>query len=236
MPASRGPRRAVLLALAASISAAALASWLVFSDRVSERELAAKAELTRLGALVVMDAQRKHVASVNLSTIQSPERLGRAMELLPALTHIESLHLDGTRFGDGDAGVVGRLASLQDLVLNQTAITDTGLEKLAGLSRLKTIHLVDTPVTNAGLQSLGHLRALAVIDLSGTKVTGGFEPLAQLPELTWLVAQRLSLDAAAIAALGECPSLSRLRLRGSTCPPEAIDELMRKKPGLTIDQ
>jgi hypothetical protein len=131
---------------------------------------------------------------------------------------------------------VGQLASLQDLVLSHTRITDSGLESLQRLSRLKTIHLADTGVTNAGLQALGRLRALTIIDLSGTKVTGNFERLRDLANLNWLVVRRLSLDATAISAIGECPSLSRLTLNGTTCPPQSLQTLSEKRPNLTIDQ
>jgi hypothetical protein len=210
--------------------------WFLNDGQANAKELAAKAELTRLGALVVMDANRKHVGSVNLSTLRSPETLDQAVELLRPLASISSLNADGTAFRDEHARVVGQLASLQDLVLSHTGITDSGLESLQRLSRLKTIHVADTGVTNAGLPALGRLRALTIIDLSGTKVTGNFEPLRDLANLNWLVVRKLSLDAAAISAIGECPNLSRVTLNGTTCPPEALRRLSEEKPNLTIDQ
>jgi Leucine-rich repeat (LRR) protein len=86
------------------------------------------------------------------------------------------------------------------------------------------------------LPALGRLRALTILDLSGTKVTGSFEPLQNLTNLNWLVLGRLSLDAAAIAAIGDCPNLSRLTLKGTTCPSDALQKLTEKKPNLTIDR
>lgn len=231
-----GWRRRIAVAIGLAAIAGGLAAWVYFRGRATERELAAKVELDRLGALVVMDAQRKHVSSVNLSTLKSPESLDHAIVLLPALTHLSSLHADNTALRDEHAIVVGQLVSLQNLVLSRTAITDLALESLPRLSRLKSIHLADTAVTNACLPMLGRLRALTIIDLSGTKVTGNFAPLGNLANLNWLVARRLSLDAAAIAAVGECPSLSRLTLSETTCPPEALNELEKKKPNLTIDR
>jgi internalin A len=186
--------------------------------------------------LVVMDSERKHVASVNLSTLKSPETLDRAVALLPALPYINSLNVDGTMFRDEHAAVVGQLGSLQDLVLSHTSITDRTLEKLEALSRLKTMHLVDTAVTNAGMRSVGQLRSLNIIDVSGTKVTSNLEPLSELPALTWLVAGRLTLDAAAIDSIGNCPNLSRVSLRETTYPPEALNELKKHRPHLTIDR
>jgi Leucine-rich repeat (LRR) protein len=215
---------------------AGFAAWKFIGDRTSETELAAKAELTSLGALVAMDAQRKHVASVNLSTLKSPDTLDRAIELMTALPRLASLNVDGTKFRDEHAVTVGRLSGLQDLVLNNTAITDLALERLEGLPQLKTIHLAETAVTNAGMPSLGRLQALNIIVLAGTKVTSGFEPLVKLPALTWLDVRRLSLDAAAIAALGDCQNLSRLTLSGTSYPPEALKLLTQKRPNLSIDR
>ena len=217
-------------------TAGILAWWLRDSGEANGLERNAKAVLTSLGALVVMDTDRKHVGSVNLSTLKSPEALDQAIELLPPLACLSSLNAAGTMFRDADARVVGQLANLQDLVLSHTAITDSDVEDFQDLSRLKSIHLSDTAVTNACLPVLGRLRALTIIDLSGTKVTGNFEPLRNLANLNWLVAGRLSLDAAAIAAIGECPNLSRLTLKGTTCPPEALQKLAEKRPNLTIDQ
>jgi hypothetical protein len=229
-------RRGVFVLFAAvAVIAAGIAFWHRPDRAAIQRELDAKNELAGLGALVVMDAGRTHVNSVNLATLKSPDSLDRAVELLPALQHLHSLNVDGTAFGDEHAIVVGQLDRLQDLVLNNTPISDAALKELEGLSRLKTIHLADTSATNAGMQSLGQLHALNIVDISGTKVSN-LELLAELPELTWLVAKRLRLDATGIAALGKCRSLGRLSLNDSTTPPEAVEELAREKPNLTIDR
>jgi hypothetical protein len=211
--------------------------WWVWSSRgAAERELAAKAELGKLGALVVMDADRQHVNSVNLSTLQSPDSLDRAVELLPQLPRIQSLHVEGTAFGDEHAAVVGRLNLLGDLALSNTKITDAALDELQGLSRLDTLYLLETAITSAGLSKISQIDSLKVLDISNTKVTGNFEPLRELTNLKHLLVQNLMLDAAAINAFGECPALSRLTLIGSTYPKEALDELRQKRPELAVDQ
>ena len=124
-------------------TAAVLALWFRDSGQVNALELAAKSELTKLGALVVMDADRKHVNSVNLSTLKSPRTLDQAVELLRPLVSLGSLNAAGTMFQDAHARVVGQLASLQDLVLSHAAITDSAVENLHSLSRLKSIHLAE---------------------------------------------------------------------------------------------
>ncbi|MEX2167837.1 MAG: hypothetical protein WD851_00880 [Pirellulales bacterium] len=219
-----------------AVIGAGLAFWQIPRGQVSPEELAAKAELTKLGALVVMDPERKFVNSVNLSTLKSPETFDRAIELLPALARVKSLNFNATPFRDEHAPSVAQLRNLQDLVLNNTEVTDAALQTLAGLSGLSTLYLVNTNVTSAGLPAIGQMDSLKILDLSGTKVAGDFEPLQELSELNWLVAQRLSLDAAAITALGKCQSLTRLTLKETTVPEEAVSQLERERPNLTIDR
>jgi internalin A len=216
-PLSRRPR-AIAVAILLAVIAAGLAWWLRGGGQATAEEAAAKAELTKLGALLV------------------PDSFERAIALLPALGQLRSLNVDGTQFGDAHAATVGQLGSLQDLVLSNTAITDAALDKLGSLTQLKTLYVVNTGVTNAGMPLIGRLRSLRIVDISGTKVTGGLEPLRQLGDLNWLVAQRLTLDAPAIGAIGECQGLSRLSLRETTCPAEALSELEQKRPEMAIDR
>jgi hypothetical protein len=219
-----------------AVVAGGVAWWMYAAGKASEREAAAKAELTELGALMAMDSQREHVNSVNFATLKSPDTLDRAVELLPALGQLKSLNVQGTQFGDKHAAIVGQLGSLQDLALSSTQITDSGLEKLVGLSRLNAMYLVDTPVTNAGLPALAQLDSLKILDLSQTKVTGNFGAFRELPQLQHLLVQKLTLDAAAIAAIGQIPNLSRLTLWEATYPEEALSQLEQKKPNLAIDR
>ncbi len=236
--AKKSPRRAFWIAAAVAVTAvvALFAWWLYASRQAAERELAAKAELTKLGALVVMDVERKHVNSVNLSTLKSPDTLDRAVALLPGLTRLQSLHVEGTAFRDEHVSVVARLGRLQDLALSNTEITDAALERLQELSRLNTIYLVDTAVTSAGMPALARIRSLKIIDVSGTKVTGNFAPLCELSDLGHLLARELTLDATALAALAECPALTRLSIQDSTYPQASLDELTQKRPELAIDR
>lgn len=210
--------------------------WYAAGGATSEQELAAKAELIQLGALVVMDPERRHVHSVNLSTLKSPETLGRAIELLAALPQLQALSLQGSSFQDQQAAALGKLSRLQNLVLSNTAVTDTGLTSLRGLSRLNTIYLVETAVTNAGLPALAQISSLQIVDLSATKVTGSLEPFRELSDLNWLVLRNLTLDAAAFDAIAQFPALTRLTLQESTYPQDAVDKLLQQKSGLSIDR
>jgi hypothetical protein len=233
---SRRPSLWLPIVLVVAAVAAGIGWWLWSSRQAAAREVATKAELDKLGALVVMDAARKHVNSVNLTTLQSPESLDRAIELMPTLSQVQSLHVEGGAFEDKHAAVVGRLGKLKDLALSGTKITDAALEHLQGLSQLDTLYLVDTAITSAGIPAIARLDSLKVLDISQTKVTGNFEPLRDLSSLKHLLVGGLTLDAAAIEAIGGCPSLSRLTLIEATYPQEAVEQLTQKRPELAIDR
>lgn len=237
-PAARRSWRAwAVPALAVLFAAVAAIGWWLRDGRTaSAEEVAARAELTKLGALVVMDAGRTHVAGVTLSTIQSPDRLERAIQLLPSLTHINSLNAEQTPVGDEQARVIGGLSSLQDLVLSHTGISDAAVKSLAGLSNLRSLHLANTGLTNAAIPELTRLTSLTILDISGTKVTGNFETLPNLTKLNWLVVRGLPLEGEAIAAVANCPNLHRLSLTAAGSDPEALAKLEQQRPELAIDR
>jgi hypothetical protein len=212
-------------------------SWpFLGSRKASPEELAAKAELTKLGALLVMDADRAHVNSVNLSTLKSPDSIDRALALLPALVRIKSLNADGTQFRDEHADIVAKLDSLQDLVLSNTAVTDAAVEKLATLPALVTLYVVNTGVTSASMPAIARLQSLKILDISGTKITGDLAPLADLAELNWLLVRGLKLEPAALVAMADWPALSRLTLGDAQVPEDAVAELQRERPKIKIDR
>ena len=237
--APQKPSRAglwIAAALVLAVVAGGLGWWFLGDSQASEEELAAKAELTTLGALPAMDAERIHVNSINLSTLRSPESLGRAIELLADLPNLRSLNVDGTQFSDEHAAAVGQLDSLESLVLSNTPISDTALEKLAGLSELSTLHLVGTGVTDAGMPALARVRSVEILDLSRTKVTKNLAPLREMPDLKHLLLENLTLDAAALNAIANFPAITRVTLREATYPAEALAQLKQKKSGLAIDE
>ncbi len=229
-----GPRRAATTPVLAIV--ALVATCCGCGSAPSAQELSAKAELTKLGALLVMDPQRAHVSGVNLATVQSPESLASAVKLLPALVKLSSLNADGTALNDEQAAVIGQLTTLGDLVLNHTRVTDAGVAKLQALRGLQSLHLTGTGITNASLPVLGKLPALTVLDLSETKVTGGFAALSGSSKLQWLVVRGLKLDGAALSEIGQNSGLHRISLTAGNCPPEALTALQQQHSQLTIDR
>jgi hypothetical protein len=222
----------VLLVIAAAM---ALGYWF-WSDRENraDEQAAAKA-LQELGALVIMDGERAHVASVNLSTLQSPDALSKAIEHLPALNHVNSLDASRTEIEDKHLKIIDEMSSLKSLSLSETKITDEGARRLAGLDNLEALHLASTQITGDALSALGELENLRILDLSATKAARNLAPLAELPQLEWLVLRNLTLDEDALQPLGASPSLRRLSLGGSKYPAGSIDVLKRALPELSVD-
>lgn len=232
-------RLLVIVASALTLVGAAFALWqfLLWQEKVAS-EAAAQDELKQLGALVVMDVQRTHVASVNLTpvaAIDDGQRFNRACELLDDLPWLQALDVSRTEFSDEQANHLRNLHRLKSLTAVNTPLTDSGLKHVATLKELEALNLSGTQITSAGLTSLKSLDELKVVDISRTKVTGSLRPLTELPSLEWLVIRNLALNGEAVASLSECPSLRTLSIEGTTVSPASIRVLKAKRPALRVE-
>jgi hypothetical protein len=235
-PSESRPSRRLAIVLIVAAAALGLAYWLWSSHQSQAAEDAAARELQEIGALVVKDSAGRHVASVNLSTLQSPDALSKALQLLPALRYLTSLDASRTSIGDDQLEGVGQLSSLNSLSLIETSIGDAGARHLSGLTNLEALHLASTQISGEALSALSGLTSLRVLDLSATKVAGNLAPLAKLPQLEWLVLRSLTLDDDALQSLADCQSLRRLTLEESKFAKESADALRRALPELQIDR
>ena len=212
-PASRRSSRPDRLLLAIAAAAILLiGGWYAFYRINLANEKRAAEAISELGALVVMDGNGQHVASVNLSAIESPESLAKAIEYLPALRQLGSLDASRTKIRDEQLAFVAQLSALTTLTLNETAIGDEGVEPLADLVELR------------------------ILDLSATPVTGNFEPLLSLPQLEWLVLRELKLADDALPKLQGMATLKRLGLEGSEYPGKSLSTLLQASPTLSVDR
>jgi Leucine-rich repeat (LRR) protein len=210
-----------------------LAWWLWHGRQATARELAAKSALADLGALVVMDGSRKHVASLNLSTLSDAEKVDKALEHVPHLFHLSSFDASRTPIRDEQLKQVGTLSGLENLTLTSTSISDAGIAHLAGLKKLQSLHLTGTKVSSSGLNALTSLEGLRVLDLSATAVSGNLGQLSSLPQLDWLILRNVTLEDDALGELAGCQKLSRLSLEGSQYDQESLEKLRQSQ--LTID-
>ena len=128
------------------------------------------------------------------------------------LSSLDELVLFGVRVQDGLAHLKG-LTSLKRLDFALTDLTDAGLAHLNGLSSLEDLNLSQFRITDAGLVHLGTLKSLKVLNLTHTSVTGdGLEHLQSLPKLEELILSETKVTDAGLAHLVRVTSLHVLRL------------------------
>jgi hypothetical protein len=234
-PIRRRVRRLYLL-VALVVATAGLSFWAWSNQQYRIAEDRAAKALEKLGALVIMDGARTHVASVNLSTLSSLEALAKAINYLPALNYLNSLDASRTEIDDKHLKIIDEMSSINSLSLSETKVTDAGARRLADLENLEALHLASTQITSDALSALGELENLRILDLSATKVAGNLAPLAKLPQLEWLVLRDLMLDEDALQPLAASTSLRRLSLDGSKYPAASIDMLKKALPALSVDR
>ena len=229
----------------AVVVAAVVLIWPLLPTRASDDELAAKAGLQKLGALVVMDSQQNHVSSVNLSTMQlqpvegkeaaQEGKLEQAIELLADLPYLSTLDASRTAFGDSHAEKIGALTQLKSLVLTESQISDAGLAYFTELDDVQSLILSSTKISGAGLSAIGKMSDIKVLDLSNTNVTGSLDPLANLGSLDWLVLRSLTLEENALTPLAGCKSLGRIGLVETTVSDATVEAFKALRPAVAID-
>ena len=235
-PTSDRARWLPIVVIAGCVLIALLAWWLWRERQATARELAAKSALADLGALVVMDGDRKHIASLNLSTLSDAEKLDKALEHVPHLIHLSSFDASRTPIRDEQLKRVATLPGLEALTLTSTSISDAGLAHLAPLKKLQALHLTGTKVSSSGLNALSSLEGLKVLDLSATAVSGNLDQLGSLPQLDWLVLRSLTLEDGALGELAGCEQLRRLSLDGSKYDQESLEKLRQSRPTIDVTQ
>ena len=130
----------------------------------------------------LLDAVREQ----RLSAIHATGQMTDAMlERVSRLEQIEKLDLNGSRaITDDGVRHLARLPKLRTLDLGGCAIGNAALEAIGRIASLERIILSWTHVTDAGVAHLAGCGALRVVDLSGTRTgDGAIAALAGLPAL-----------------------------------------------------
>jgi Leucine-rich repeat (LRR) protein len=113
------------------------------------------------------------------------------VELLLDIPRLEELSLNTHglphRFGDEALATVGRLVTLKELDLTDTAITDAGLAELTSLTQLEELDLSFTSIGDEGISHIKHLPQLTRLRLQRTWVTDkAIDDLAAMQSLEFL--------------------------------------------------
>jgi hypothetical protein len=159
---------------------------LLMTISLAEANKEAITAVEKIGGVVRYDeGDPKKVVSVGL---QGARVTAADLERLAALPSLKTLILKRATFPTSALKVVGKLKSLEYLVLMDTSLGDDALKHLEGLTGLKTLDLGLNPMlTDAGMASLGKLKQLESLNLAGSKVTddglAGLEGLKKLKDL-----------------------------------------------------
>jgi hypothetical protein len=143
---------------------------------------------------------------------------------------LERVNVMGTATGDGLVTALRGLAHLHDLKAG-AQLTDDGLRHLRDLPALRSV-LLDGPITDNGLRALQGMRQVEEVDLfwHATEVTAkGIAALGGLPNLAVLGCDGKLADDAALEAMGEFPSLRRLRIQEAVAGDAGFTGLARSR-------
>ena len=128
---------------------------------------------------------------------------GKTLDTLTAadLEGVLFLNLSSLSVTDEALKEISRVATLQELLLDDTPITDEGLTEISRLTALQILSLDYTRLSNAGMENIAQLTALRELSLSYTQITGaGLEKILAMPKMEKLWLKRTKVTDAEITA------------------------------------
>lgn len=149
------PGQAILFALTAGLLIQAVPVYLISTcSRSRSRHRLLKGIEASGGRITARLAADPHcILELDLTNTTLEDR---DWESLPALVHLETLHLSQTRLADGRLDELSRLPVLRHLILDGTLITEAGLSAFRDFPQLETLSLTGSLVTLDGLEELLH--------------------------------------------------------------------------------
>lgn len=193
--------------------------------------------LKELGVIFSKNSDKTRVSTINFTTLGDREAFEAALEAIGNCSEMNSINMNSSLVTDKDLKKISHLKSVTSLTLNKTGITDEGVKHISKLENLETLYLGGTGITNASLPIIGKLKRLRILEVSSPKITGGLEPLAMLPQLSWLLLRGVTIKDDSLASLKANQSLSRLTLSGSTIEDKgSLATLRSSAPNISIQE
>jgi Leucine Rich repeat len=127
-------------------------------------------------------------------------------------------HIAGANVASGGSDeqllAVGKLKSLEGLVVHKSSITSAGLAALTRLDELRSLCIFNSQANDSGMEPLSRLARLDNLSLNGTNI--GDKGLAHLKSLTNLKVLDLGGTAITDEGLAHLEGLSNLALKANT--------------------
>ncbi|MCA9801585.1 MAG: hypothetical protein KC777_06340 [Cyanobacteria bacterium HKST-UBA02] len=160
------------------------------------------------------------------------------MELLADhCVNLKELHLLGANLTDRGFEHVGRIKSLDWIVIDETPVTDRGIKHLAFLTGLKGLHLVRTCITEDGLDVLFHFPSLKYFEAAGDSL--GNRGLSTISQVNGLEILRLASPFTSdrdFLSLAFSPSLRMLTVDMPNVSRDAIRQMGDRLQGCLVSQ
>ena len=158
-----------------------------------------------------------------------------AFAFLAQNPELEEISIENGALTDGILRHIAGLAKLHTLRISPDPgpmkFSGRGLEKLASLPALKTATFAHSLMDDATIAPLLRCEKLEHLDLSSTRITDAtLRTLKQLPALKSLVLQYTTITDASLVDLAECPKLERLDINGLAFSKEAVAAFRKAKP------
>lgn len=160
------------------------------------------------------------------------------MELLAdRCPNLKELHLLGANVSDRGFEHVGRINSLDWIVIDETPVTDRGIKHLAFLTGLKGLHLLRTCVTEDGLDVLFHFPGLKYLEAASDSL--GNRGLSTISQVNGLEILRLASPFTSdrdFLSLAFSPSLRMLTVDMPNVSRDAIRQMGDRLQGCLVSQ
>jgi len=137
-------------------------------------------------------------------------------DYLATLPHLNSLHLEGCRIGNGGAEKLSRLTKLSALTTSLAGMTSSGAEALSTLTNLTTLDVSGNFIGPRGAKAISKLKNLQHLHIGRNRIGPlGVDALSALTQLSSLVVCYNNIDLNGAETLTKLMNLAMLDVRSN---------------------